>query len=334
MTQYNLKPGLKKFRDRGATVAISELTQLHVMDMWTMMDPAKLMRDNRTKALSSLLFLKEKGCGKIKGRACVNGAPQRVYIPKEDAASPTVSTELKFITSAIAASKKRHVRCYNVPSAFVNTDVDENVLMVLKGELAGMRVHIAPQIYRKHITINKKGTPVLYVKLQKALYGLRRASLLFYRKLRKELEDFGFVINPYDPCMANKNVGGGKQLTVIWHVDDLMASCVTIFELTKLLCYLANIYGQQLTMHMGNNRVYLGVDLEFQQDGKLNVLMVNYLKDVIKAFPEQIVGRVATPAGERLFDIRDKKEARPLEEEWAIAFHHTTGQLLFMARGA
>jgi len=218
-----------------------------------------------------------------------------------------------------------------VPSAFVNTDVDENVLMVLKGELVEMMVHISPQIYRKHITIDKKGTPMLYVKLQKALYGLMQASLLFYRKLRKELEDFGFRVNPYDPCVPNKDVGDGKQLTVIWHMYDLMASCVVNVELPKLSCYLANIYGPKLTMHVGNKHNYLGVDLEFEQDGRLNVLMVNYLKNVIKAFPEQIVGRAATPAGERLFDIRDKKEARPLEKERAIAFHHTTAQLLFMA---
>jgi hypothetical protein len=100
MTQYNLKPGLRKFGERGATVAISELTQLHVMDTWTVMDPTKLTRDDRTRALSSLLFLKEKRCRKIMGRACINGAPQRAYIPKEYAASPTVSTESMFITSA------------------------------------------------------------------------------------------------------------------------------------------------------------------------------------------------------------------------------------------
>ena len=68
------------------------------------MDPTKLTRDDRTKALLLLLFLKEKRCGKIKGRACMNGAPQRAYIPKEDAASPTISTESMFINSAIAAS--------------------------------------------------------------------------------------------------------------------------------------------------------------------------------------------------------------------------------------
>jgi len=47
----------------------------------------------------------------------------------------------------IVAHKQRHVQCYKVPNAFVNTDIDKDVLMVLKGELAEMMVHIAPQIY-------------------------------------------------------------------------------------------------------------------------------------------------------------------------------------------
>jgi hypothetical protein len=79
----------------------------------------------------------------IKGRACINGAPQIKYILKEEAASLTVSMESTFITAAIAANRKRKVRCYDVPSAFVNTDVDEDVLMGLKGELADVMVQIA-----------------------------------------------------------------------------------------------------------------------------------------------------------------------------------------------
>ena len=177
-----------------------------------------------------------------------------------------------------------------MPSAFVNTDVNEDVLMVLKGELAEMMVLIAPQIYRKHITIDGKGSPALYVKLQKALYGLMRASLLFYQKLRKELEKYGFVVNPYDPCVANKNLGNGEQLTVIWHVDNLMSSCQIDFGLTKLLCYLARIYGPKLTMHTGRRHDYLGIDLEFREDRNLDVSMIKYLKGIIEEFPEQIVG--------------------------------------------
>ena len=59
-----------------------------------------------------------------------------------------------------------------MPSAFVNTDVDKDVIMVLKGDLADMMVQIAPKTYRKYITTDKKGTRILYVKLQKVLYGL------------------------------------------------------------------------------------------------------------------------------------------------------------------
>ena len=79
------------------------------------------------------------------GKGVYKWAPQRAYIPKEDAALPTVSTESTFITAMIAAREGRRVRCYNVPSAFVNTDVDEDVIMVLKGELTDMMIQIAPK---------------------------------------------------------------------------------------------------------------------------------------------------------------------------------------------
>jgi hypothetical protein len=243
--------------------------------------------------------------------------------------------ESTFITATIAASKRRKVRCLNVPSAFVNTDVDEDVLMVLKGELAKMMTKIAPQVYRKYIIADRKGTPILYVKLQKTLYGLMRASLLFYRKLRKELEGYGFGINPYNPCVVNKMTDGGKQLKMIWHMDNLMGSCETDFEqTTKFSCYLAGIYGPKLSMHTRRKHGYLGVDMEFNDDGTLDVLMIPYLKNVIADFPELIVGKAATPAADHLFFIRDEKEARPLEEERALVFHHTVAQLLFMSTRA
>jgi hypothetical protein len=226
------------------------------------------------------------------------------------------------------------VQCYDVPSAFVNTEVDEDVIMVLKGDLADMMVQIAPETYRKYITTDKNGTRILYVKLQKALYGLMRASLLIYRKLRKELKGYRFIVNPYDPCVANMTTKSGKQLTVVWHVDDLMVSCEDAFELTKFSCYLGNIYGTKLSMRMGRKHDYLGVVMEFCEDGALEVSMFKYLNNVIEDFPEIICGRVATPAHDKLFEVRDDEEARKLNKEQALAFHHTVTQLLFMTTRA
>jgi len=172
------------------------------------------------------------------------------------------------------------------------------------------------------------------VKLQKALYGLMQASLLFYRKLRKELEGYGLIVNPYDPCVANMMTKSGKQLMVVWHVDDLMVSCEDNFELTKFSCYLRSIYGTKLSMHMGRKHDYLGVDMEFCEDRALEVYMFKYLKNVIEEFSEIIRGRAAMPAHDKLFEIRDEADAKKLNKEHALAFHHTVAQLLFMATRA
>ncbi len=82
---------------------------------------------------------------------------------KKDVASPTISTESIFIIAVIAASENRKVRCFDIPSAFVNTKGDKYLLLVLKRALAEMMIQIALQVYHKYVTVNKKGTPILYV---------------------------------------------------------------------------------------------------------------------------------------------------------------------------
>ena len=47
---------------------------------------------------------------------------------------------------------------------------------------------------------------MMYVRLSRALYGMLRAALLLYKRLRSDLEEKGFVVNLYDPCVANKMV--------------------------------------------------------------------------------------------------------------------------------
>jgi hypothetical protein len=161
-----------------------------------------------------------------------------------------------------------------------------------------------------------------------------RASLLFYRKPRKEFKKYGLKVNPYNPCVANMTMKSGKQLTVVWHMDDLIASCEDNFELTKFLCFLGKIYGPKVSMHTGRKHDYLKVDMEFDEDGTLGVSMIEYLKNVIVGFPKEIRGKASRPAADHLFLVWDPTEARPLEEERALVFHHTVAQLLFMCTRA
>ena len=95
----------------------------------------------------------------------------------------------------------------DIPGAYLSADMDDEVQVMFKGTLAEMIVMVDPALYQPFVSY-ETGKLVLYVRLQKALYGCLKSALLFYEKLVGYLEAHGFRINPYDPCVAIKMIGG------------------------------------------------------------------------------------------------------------------------------
>ena len=58
--------------------------------------------------------------------------------------------------------------------------------MLLRGKLAEMMVQVDPIMYRKYTTYLPNGQAMMYVRLSEALYGMLRAALLFYKRLRSD----------------------------------------------------------------------------------------------------------------------------------------------------
>ena len=85
--------------------------------------------------------------------------------------------------------------------------------------MAELLTKLDPKLYCKYVT-NERGKMVLYVELKKSLYVTLQAALLFWLNLTSSLQEWGFENNPYDWYVGNKTVDR-KQMTVIWHVDDL-----------------------------------------------------------------------------------------------------------------
>ena len=210
--QFSLKKGVELFGDKAEAATVKELTQIHNMDTYTPLFSHDLTKTQRDKALSALFFLTEKRDGRIKGRKVAVGSKQRTYegYNKSDGTSPTVSTNGLIMKCAIDAHEGRDVAVVEIPGAYLNVENDEYIIMCLRGKLVEMMVQVDPKVYRKYVTTTQKGVPILYVKLNKALYGLLKSALLFYRKLRGDLEGMGFEVNPYDPCIANKDVKDDK----------------------------------------------------------------------------------------------------------------------------
>ena len=233
---------------------------------------------------------------------------------KEEAASPTVALESVLLTAAIDAHKRRDVAVVDIPGAFLQAGLDDNVWVLFDGTLAELMVKAAPEIYSKYVTINNKGKKVLYVKLKKALYGCLKSAILFYRKLASDLTKMGFKINFYDPCVANKMVGG-KQLTVCWHVDDLKISHVNKHVVTKFIRRLQRLYDKKgkLTVSRGKRHDYLGMVLDYRTARKVKIDMTKYVKETHEMFPDNLGRHVSSPAAEHLREVNPDTEK--LDEE-------------------
>ena len=80
------------------------------------------------------------------------------------------------VTSAIEAKEGRDVAIIDIPGVYLHTYIDkwgnEKIIMLFKGKLAELMVMVDPKLYRKYVTYDSKGNTMLYVQMNKALYGL------------------------------------------------------------------------------------------------------------------------------------------------------------------
>ena len=119
-------------------------------------------------------------------------------------------------------------------------------------------------------------------------------------------------------------------MTIVWHMDDLKISHVDRFEVTKMLCVLESLY-PCLTVKRGRAHNYLGMEIDLTKKGKVSIAMHKYLDNIRVEFPGQLGAIVTLPAADHLFQVRPYDKAQKLPEPQAVAFHHTTAQLIFLS---
>jgi hypothetical protein len=120
-----------------------------------------------------------------------------------------------------------------------------------------------------------------------------QAALFFWENLSGFLvNELGFELNPHDSCVANKEING-KQCTIIWHVDDLKLSHVEQDVLEDIAAKINEKYGKEtpVTVHRGKVHDYLGMTLDFSEDGKVIFTMIDYISTFWMKPPRNSVGK-------------------------------------------
>ena len=126
VTTCSLNQGKREFGTREDDATCKKMGQI---DKRLVFEPIKLeslTEEEKKKAIESLLFLNEKRDGTIKACACANGSTQRSFMPREEAASPTVGIDSVLITATIDAKQGRDVMVVDMPNAFAQAVLPED----------------------------------------------------------------------------------------------------------------------------------------------------------------------------------------------------------------
>ena len=102
----------------------------------------------------------------------------------------------------------------------------------------------------------------------------------------------GFELNPYDPCVANKTING-KQLTLVWLVDNIKASHVEAEAVKRMAKCIRKTYERlfkdgsvNMKLCRGEIQDYLGMNIDYTIKGEVKITMIPYIKKMIQDFSE------------------------------------------------
>ena len=124
--------------------------------------------------------------------------------------------------------------------------------------------------YEMYVVV-EKGRKALYLRVLRVLYGCLESALLWYDLYSTTLQQHGFVLNPYDKCVANKEING-KQCTIFFYVDDNKISHEDPQVVTNVINILKGHFGE-LTVTRGKKHDFLGMNITFRDDGTVEIEM-------------------------------------------------------------
>ena len=118
----------------------------------------------------------------------------------------------------IDARENRDVAILDVPGVYLQAylaarENGERVLLKLTGDFIDIMCKVSPE--HKKNKVYKKGRKFLYIEVLKLIYGCVESALRLYGLYSSTLQGEGFVIIPYNQCVATKLIKG-KQCTVVW----------------------------------------------------------------------------------------------------------------------
>ena len=174
------------------------------------------------QALPSRFIFERKRNGRHKARLVAGGHRQQHGLDFDETYAPTCAYRTMRMIMAVAAKEDLEMRQFDIKTAFLNGELEEEVYM-------------RPPV---GVDVSRRGR---MLRLYRALYGLRQAGRAWNKRLESELRAKGFVQSDSDAGLWILHGEAGAVLAM-FYVDDGLVAARTAEQADALVAIVASIF--------------------------------------------------------------------------------------------
>ena len=120
---------------------------------------------------------------------------------------------------------------------------------------------------------------MLYLRVLRAIHGLLESALLWYSMYSSTLVNMGFILNPYDLCVAITTING-TQCIIVFYVDDNKISHKDLKVIKDIIREIEKHFGK-LTVETVNKFNFTRMDINIRKDKKIEIRMKKQIEEAI-----------------------------------------------------
>lgn len=268
---------------------------------WILVDPPEDQKIIDNRWIFKLKINTDGSIDRYKARLVVRGFTQEYGIDYQETFSPVVKFSSIRVILSLAASKQMKLKHFDVKTAFLNGDLEENVYMSQP--------------------IGYDDGSGLVCKLSKSLYGLKQASRCWNKKFTSFITSFSFKASELDPCVFVCNGEQGMMVLAIYVDDGLIAA-----ENEEAILPVIDHLKKEFEIKVFETKCFLGLEIDQRPDGSIHVNQQSYALKVLDRFGMANCNAVATPA-----DNTQNLSDYQADETTNFPYREAVGSLMYLA---
>jgi hypothetical protein len=239
---------------------------------------------------------------KFKARLCVRGDLQST---DQDTYAATLAAKTFRALMAISAAFDLEIWQYDAVSAFINSEIDEELYSE------------CPDGFSR---------PGYCWKLNKALYELKQAPVLWYRNLTTALEDLGLQPVPGVNCLF-----ANDWLILFFYVDDIVAICQKE-NLDRMRFFEKSLMERFEMRVLGKLKWFLGIRITRDRvNRKIWLCQDSYISKMVAKFHLEEMKCPKTPLADLPRTNENSENSDQPDPQRVYAFQQRVGSLNFAA---